>query len=108
MQRKKSKTMAFCGGLLIAGLVIGAPTTAPTTAPAVSQELRTAMDQLAADDAGDRQTAQDQIVQVGDAAIEPLKALIKSTKDVEQRTGAQAALARIEEQASTGPTMITM
>ncbi len=112
MRRHPSKFLSFCIGLSIAVGVIAAPATrpatAPTTAPVVSKELRTAMDQLAADEAADRLSAQDQIVQIGLGAIEPLKQLIKSTRDVEQRNGAQAALARIAEQASTGPTYITM
>lgn len=102
--------------LAIAGAVAGGPATQPATqpatkpvaAPVVSKELQTAMDQLAADESADRLAAQDQIVQIGKEAIEPLKALIKSTRDVEQRTGAQAAMARILEQSATGPTYITM
>lgn len=116
MRRLPSVVFTSLVSLTIAGAIAGAsstqpatrPTTRPTTAPVVSKELRAAFDRLAADEAADRLSAQDQIVQMGKEAIEPLNALIKSTRDVEQRTGAQSALARIMEQASTGPTFITM
>jgi len=99
-------TMAIA--LLSAVCYADEPSTKPTTAPAVSNELSVAMQQLADDEAAVRQAAQDRIVLMGKDAVPPLKALIESTSDVEQRTGAEAAVARIAELASTGPTLITM
>jgi hypothetical protein len=98
-----------CVGLLLL-IVTGALCIAQTTAPAgFSQEkLQAAFDRLAADEAADRENAQDQIVQMGPAAIEPLKALIATASDVEQRTGAQAALARIQQVAQVGATSVTL
>jgi len=66
------------------------------------------MQQLADDEAAVRQAAQDRLALMGKDAVAPLKALIESTADVEQRNGAEAALSRIAELASTGPTLITM
>jgi hypothetical protein len=93
--------------MLAAGTVglADTPTTAPTTAPAA---LKAAFDKLAADDASEREAALEQIVQMGDSIAEPLKALIAATSDIEQRTSAEAALTRIHENASIGPTLITL
>jgi hypothetical protein len=73
-----------------------------------SKELQAALQQLAADNAAERQSAQDSIVQMGRDATEPLQQLIATTKDVEQLTGAQAAMARIQEQALIGPTYVSL
>ncbi len=81
---------------------------APATMPTVSKEMQGAIDRLTDDDANTREAAQDQLVQMGPIAIDPLKQLIAATTDIEQRTGAQAAIMRIEEMAMTGPTIITM
>lgn len=108
---RRASVLLLVALALLAGAGVGlgqGPEAAPPVAPAAGVSLKAAFEQLADADASVRESAQDRIVQMGPAVVEPLKKLIETASDVEQRTGAQAALARIVEQASTGATMITM
>lgn len=105
MIRVRFISIALAAVLISLGTLAAEPTTQPAE---LDKNVQAALDQLASDDAAARQAAQDALVQIGRPALEPLRQLIVATRDVEQRTGAQAAIVRIEEQASIGATMITM
>lgn len=92
----------------VGGLHTEAAPAAATTAPAIDGALQAAIDRLANDDATIREAAQDELVQIGSNAVEPLRKLISTTTNLEQRINAQAALARIVEFVSSGPTIISL
>src|SRR4051812_25190482 len=90
-----------------------APTTRPTTAPATqpsitSQRIEELVKQLAAEPWEVRQKAQDALVQYGIDVRPRLNALLKETRDEEVRTRVEAALRQIEENRTTGASLITL
>ena len=89
--------------ILAAGTPLSA---APATNPAA--EIPSLIQQLSDDDWKLRQKAQERLVSLGDAAIEPLRTIARETKDEEVRTRAEAALSQIAEKSRSGPTLITL
>src|SRR3954470_7414751 len=87
-----------------------APTTRPTTNPATqpSGAVEQLVRELAAEPWQTRQKAQDALVQYGLDVRPRLQALLKETKDEEVRTRVEAALRQIEENRTTGASLITL
>ena len=79
---------------------------APATNPAT--EIPSLIQQLSDDDWKLRQKAQERLVSIGDAAIEPLRTVARDSKDEEVRTRAESALRQIAEKSRSGPTLITL
>jgi len=85
------------------------PTTRPASGPAINDpRIEQLVGQLAADDWQSRQKAQDALVQYGLDIRPRLSALLKETKDEEVRTRVEAALRQIEENRTTGASLITL
>ena len=82
-------------------------TTAPTTAPTPAQ-IPALIKQLSDDNYQTRQDAQDQLVRFGADARPALQDLIAHTTDPEARTRAETAIALIEENRTTGASLITL
>lgn len=79
---------------------------APSTAPEESVDALVA--RLSSDEWQARQAAEDRLVQLGATAHEALARAARETDDPETRTRAEAALARIAENARTGASVITI
>ena len=121
----RSTLVAGCAvlALSIAGLNADvsttAPTTLPTTAPATLPVATTApvatssavdnlIKQLGSDDADDRDSAQKQLVGLGQQAIPALKKAADENEDPEIRSRAAAALAQMKDLDSNGVSLITI
>jgi hypothetical protein len=79
----------------------------PTTAPALPK-VNALIQQLGSDDAGDRDTAQKQLVDLGDKIIPQLKKAADDSDDPEIRSRAAAALAQMKDLDSNGVSLITV
>jgi hypothetical protein len=85
------------------------PTTQPATQPTAAQlKVEQLINELAADTWQSRQKAQDTLVQYGPDIRPRLNALLRDTKDEEVRTRVEAALRQIEENRTTGASLITL
>jgi len=84
------------------------PATQPTTQPALSPEIEKLINELAADTWQMRQKAQDALVQYGLDVRPRLSAVLRETRDEEVRTRIEAALRQIEENRTTGASLITI
>src|SRR4051812_8243963 len=105
----------FALGVMMAGVCWGesAPTTRPATVPATqpsvtAQRIEELVRELAAEPWQVRQKAQDALVQYGIDVRPRLNALLKETRDEEVRTRVEAALRQIEENRTTGASLITL
>jgi len=83
------------------------PATQPATQPAISPEQQSLIDQLNADDWHARQSAEDQLVALGDST-RPAMLWLSSSGNPEQRTRAQSVLARLDQAAANRPTLIAL
>jgi len=83
-----------------------APSTLPTTLP--NPEVDALIARLGGDDWRDRQKAEDRLVELGDEARAALAKAAAEIEGTERRTRAAVALARIDEIARNGPTLITL
>jgi hypothetical protein len=99
----------------IAGLNADAATTAPTTAPiATTAPVPTTnivdnlIKQLGSDDADERDSAQKQLVDLGQPAVPALKKAADDNDDPEIRSRAAAALAQMKDLDSNGVSLITL
>jgi hypothetical protein len=92
--------------LSLAALALAAPllhaqaTTAPTTQALIQQ--------LSADVWTDRQAAQKQLIDLGDAARGPVRQALDVATSEETRVRAQAVLAALDEKRAIGPSIITI
>jgi len=89
------------------------PTTLPATAPATQPAIPDAriegfIRELSADDWQTRQKAQDALVQYGLDIRPRLSIVLRETRDEEARTRIEAALRQIEENRTTGASLITL
>jgi hypothetical protein len=71
-------------------------------------QVEAAIRDLSSDSWKDRQAAQDKLVTFGEDAVGVLRKLVDKTKDEEVRTRVGAALRQIDENAQTGPSVITI
>jgi hypothetical protein len=83
---------------------------AQATAPAsdLPAEVRILVKQLSDDSYRVRQEAEDRLVRFGQGAKPALRELLAATRDPEARTRAESALARIDEDRATGPSLVTV
>jgi hypothetical protein len=98
--------------LVLAGVCF-AQTTRPTTAPATqpftnNPRIEQLIRELSADSWQTRQKAQDELVQYGLDIRPRLGIVLRETKDEEARTRIEAALRQIEENRTTGASLITL
>src|SRR5437867_9901721 len=85
------------------------PATLPATQPTASDDrIEQFIRQLSADDWQTRQKAQDALVQYGLDIRPRLNRVLRETKDEEARTRVEAALRQIEENRTTGASLITL
>jgi hypothetical protein len=85
------------------------PATRPTTLSPVNQKrIEQLISELAADTWQTRQKAQDSLVQYGIDVRPRLDVVLRQTKDEEVRTRVEAALRQIEENRTTGASLITL
>src|SRR2546426_4606719 len=85
------------------------PATAPTSQAAVQDaRIEGLIRELSADDWQTRQKAQDALVQYGLDIRPRLSIVLRETKDEEARTRIEAALRQIEENRTTGASLITL
>jgi hypothetical protein len=85
------------------------PTTLPTTQPSpLNPQIEQFIRDLSAETWQTRQKAQDALVQYGLDIRPRLNALLRETRDEEVRTRVEAALRHIEENRSTGASLITL
>src|SRR6185503_8832094 len=103
--------------LVTSCLVVGGVCFAQTTRPATQPTTRPFADEarieqwireLSADEWQTRQKAQDALVQYGLDIRPRLNSVLKDTKDEEARTRVEAALRQIEENRTTGASLITL
>src|SRR5215212_6317294 len=85
------------------------PATLPTTRPLADEaRIEQLIRELSADAWQTRQKAQDALVQYGLDIRPRLSTVLRDTKDEEARTRVEAALRQIEENRTTGASLITL
>jgi hypothetical protein len=85
---------------LAAPMLRAQPSTAPTTQALIQQ--------LSADAWTQRQAAQKQLIELGEAARDPVRKALDTAGDDETRVRAQAVLAALDEKRVVGPSIITI
>jgi hypothetical protein len=100
--------VSFVSPLIILTLVALQPTQPAAELPPDPASIDTLIAQLADDDWQQRQRAQDRLVMLGGEASTLLERAAGESPDPEVRERAAAALARIEQNAETGPSIITI
>ena len=98
--------MRYLFALVFVGASFAIAQTAPSTQPAASVETLVA--QLGDPQWALRQSAQDQLIAMGQSVIPRLRQVAKETGNDEVRQRAEAAIAEINEITLTGPSLITM
>src|SRR3954464_2052731 len=92
---------------VLAAVVCASSCLAQSTQP-VPPEIPALIKQLSDDNYQTRQDAQDQLVRFGTDARPALQELLTRTTDPEARTRAEAALGMIEENRTTGASLVTL
>jgi hypothetical protein len=90
---------------------LAVPTTGPSAAPAMDAgkiDVGKLINQLGSDDSDDRDSAQKQLVQLGQPAMVALKKAAQSSDDPEIRSRAAAALAQIKEHDDNDASLMTL
>src|SRR5262245_324565 len=98
---------ALITALLLSNVTVRAAEPVSPTSQS-SSEIETLIQHLSADDFRQREEAQAQLVQLGDSVRGRLERLVTESADQETRSRAEAALVQIDENASHGPSLITM
>src|ERR1051325_6384190 len=99
----------FCLACCLFTTAALAQTTRPTTQPLLNDpRIEGFIRQLSADDWQTRQKAQDALVQYGMDIRPRLAAVLHETKDEEARARVEAALRQIEENRTSGASLITL
>ncbi|HZZ44783.1 MAG TPA: HEAT repeat domain-containing protein [Tepidisphaeraceae bacterium] len=94
--------------LLLGAMAVGASVRGATTEPARADEIRGLIEKLGSDDYQTRQQAQDQLVRFGVDAKPMLQEMLAKENDPEARTRAESAIAQIDENRVTGPSLVTL
>jgi hypothetical protein len=81
---------------------------APPITPAERKQIDAAIAALSADNWKERQKAQDALVPFGQAVVPDLRKLVETSDDEEIRTRAAAALRKIDDNATSGGSVITL
>lgn len=93
-------TLIFAG----AGVALASSSSRPVDRPGVSELLH----QLSSDNWGIRQSAQQKLVELGDAALPALQSALKKNLDLEAHSRVESAIDQINANRATGPSIITL
>ena len=93
--------------ILLGAVSVASAQTAPTTNPSAAN-VESLITQLGDPQWSARESAQQQLVAMGDAIVSRLQKVAKETSSDEVRQRAESAIAQIAEGQITGPSLITM